>query len=247
MCLIVQLVSTSPTSNLQTSWQFSIVWQTFLRLVSLSKSPGTIIRWIIIKNQNLEGEWCPTDLFQAVCHQQIVWSAPSRLCCSTLARAPAASAICLFSSFHPSGQLSYWLFLKSFQETSNIISLFLHILCPNSFIFSTLSCHTRQANFSCQHDHNSHYSICIAEQLLEINPEHCNLENLICPLSPVKSWSSLDLCKHRAILSQVKCWVSKPKHPSSEVFGHGKYNSTLWKIHMKHSLLSKANLVHSLM
>lgn len=76
--------------------------------------------------------------------------------------------------------------------------------------------------------------------------------NLICSLTPVKSWSPLDLFKHRveewaAILSQVRCWVSKPKHPSSEVFGHEKESSTLWKIDIKYSLLSKVNVVHSSM
>lgn len=141
--------------NLQTSWQFSIVWQTF----KIGKSFYNQTNNNFLKY--LEGEWCPIDLFYAVCHQQIVWSAPSRLCCSTLARAPAASAIWLFFSFCPSGQLPYWLFLKSFQATSNMIPLFLHFLCPNSFIFTTPSYHTWQANFSCQHDHNSLSLQCI--------------------------------------------------------------------------------------
>lgn len=149
MCLIVQLVSSSPMRNLQISWQFSIVWQTFLRLVSSFKSLGTITKWIIIIIIKSGREWCPIDLFYAVCQQQIVWPAPSRaVCCSTLARAPAASAICLFFSFCPSGQLSYWLFLNSFQKTSDIILLLLYFLCPRSCIFTTSSCHTRQANFS---------------------------------------------------------------------------------------------------
>lgn len=171
-------------------------------------------------------------LFYAFCHQQTVWSVPSRLCCSTLARAPAASAICLFFSFCPSGQLLYWLFLNSFQETSDITPFFLHFLSPKSFIFPPPSCHNRQANFSCQYIYFTfHYSTYIAEHLLEIYPEYCYLENLIYSLSPVNSWSPLDLCRHKAeewaaILSQIRYWASKPKHPSYEVFGHGKYTAT---------------------
>jgi len=89
----------------------------------------------------------------------------------------------------------------------------------------------------------------ITGHLTETYYECCNVENLICLLSPVRTWSPSELCKHTAqrcaewaaIACQMSSESSRSKHPFLETFGLGNR-----KIQIKCSLLLEVNVVHSL-